>query len=510
MEQEKLNPKRHELISDTPEWLNVKQKVSTLPTLRELNVPQRNETLVLNAADLTVDLTRNFLDDELLKKLVALAQTAGLPEVMNHMFTGKIINKTEGRAVLHHALRAREDQVIEVKGHNVVPDVHRVLRHMEDFTNRIQSGEWRGFSGKKIKKVVTLAIGGSSLGPDLACEALKDYANSDIESVFVSNVDPVAITDILNKSNPEETLFIIASKTFTTDEVMSNARVAKKWLTTHFKSDDAIASHFVAISTNTKAVEAFGIDPKNTFEFWDWVGGRYSMSSAIGLPIMLEIGPKNFRDMLSGFHAMDEHYRTAPLAQNLPVIMGLANILNVNFRGLPDVAIIPYSERLKKIPTYLQQLIMESLGKSVTQEGRQVNYPTGATIFGGAGTDVQHSFFESLQQGSPVPVTFIGFRENSAIEKAPNDLRLILTDQHKKLISNMVAQADTLAFGETETELRQQGVPEDLIPHKILPGNRPSTIIWAEKLTPKTFGELVSLFEHMTFVWGGGSRYKSV
>lgn len=494
--------KKIPLISHSLEWQNVKNVSAHLPAIKDILSPEHTKEFIFSAADLTVDLSRNSIDQTILRELIKLAKRASLPQEIHNMFAGLPINTTEQRAVLHVALRANKDEIIETSGKNVVPEVHKVLNQMEIFTNQIHSGEWKGYSGKSIKKIVALGIGGSSLGPEMACEALKDYKQPHIEVVFVSNIDPTAITDVLQDSNPEETLFIIASKTFTTDEVLSNAIVAKKWLTAYFGNENAVARHFVAASTNKKAAEEFGVNPQNIFEFWDWVGGRYSMCSAIGLPIMLSIGPKNFKEMLSGFHAIDEHFRTTSIDKNVPILMALLQVMNVNFMGRPDLAIVPYSDRLKKMPAYLQQLIMESLGKSVNKHGEVVDYETGATIMGGSGTDVQHSFFESFHQGRLTPVTFIGFVENASIAPQAIMLQPMLLDQHKKLMANMNAQANTLAYGESENVITQQGSAKALVSHKVLPGNRPSIIIEAQKLTPKTLGEIVGLFEHMTFSWG--------
>ncbi len=491
--------------SNLPEWQVLKQIATHIPSLRELfaSDPQRKEKLILHAAGIKADLSKNHTTPEIQETLLELARATGVPEEIERMFTGdNELNNTENRAVGHFALRLPEGESGLINGKDVNPEVHAVLHHMEDFTSKVKSGEWTGYTGKKIKKVVTIGIGGSSLGPEAACEALKDYQDDSLEFTFVSNIDPVPMADVIRNFDPEETLFIIASKTFKTEEVKHNAQDAKQWILETFHDDKAIAKHFVAISTNKQKVEEFGIDSKNMFEFWDWVGGRFSLSSAIGLPIMLEIGPERFKEMLAGFHEMDEHFRHAPLEQNLPVLMALNQILNVDFLNHPDLAIVPYSDRLKKLPNHLQQLLMESLGKSVTKDGVTVDYQTGATILGGAGTDLQHSVFQSFQEGHVIPAIFIGFEKNSVTNHASESFQDSWKEKQKILNANLKAQAEVLAFGVTADELRKKEVPENLIPHKIHPGNRSSTTLWLDKLTPSNFGKLIALFEHMTFVWG--------
>ena len=416
------------------------------------------------------------------------------------MFTGAHLNSTENRAVLHTALRMPADQDLKVDGQDVAADVHEVLGQMRDFASALRSGAWLGHTGRTIKKIVNIGIGGSDLGPAMATKALRAYATAGISAEFVSNVDPADIAAVLERCNAEETLFIIASKTFTTQETLTNAHAAKRWLLEQFDGDEsAIAKHFVAVSTNAKKVAEFGIDTKNMFGFWDWVGGRYSMDSAIGLSLMAVIGPMDFMRMLEGFHAMDQHFRTTPFERNVPVLMGLLNVWYRNFYGAQTHAVLPYSEDLSRFPAYLQQLTMESNGKSVTKDGTLVTYDTGEVFFGEPGTNGQHAFFQLIHQGtSLVPADFIGFaRPKEDFPTADGT-----GSMHDLLMGNFFAQTKVLAFGKTLDEVVAEGVDKQLAPHKVMPGNRPTTTILAEELTPQALGALVALYEHITFVEG--------
>lgn len=459
--------------------------------------PHRGETYVARGAGLYLDYSKHIIADTTLQLLAQLAEQRQLREHIAAMFRGDKINSTEDRAVLHVALRAPRDATIMVDGQNVVPDVHAVLDKMSQFAERVRSGEWRGHTGKRIKNVVNIGIGGSDLGPVMAYEALRPYSARDMVFRFVSNVDGSDFAEAVRDLDASETLFIVASKTFTTLETMANANLARQWTLATLSDSAAIAKHFVAVSTNEKAVREFGIDPANMFGFWDWVGGRYSMDSAIGLSTMLAIGPAHFRAMLDGFHAMDEHFRTAPYLQNLPVLMGLLTVYYVNFFEVGSIAVLPYDQYLKRFPAYLQQLTMESNGKSVTREGERVGYPTGPVYWGEPGTNGQHSFHQLLHQGtSHIPCDFIGFKHTHNP----------LGEHHAFLLANMLAQAEALAFGKTDAQLRAEGVSEDLIPHRLFDGNRPSSTILAEQLTPATLGSLIALYEHSVFtqgvIWG--------
>lgn len=454
---------------------------------------QRGERLTTEAVGLYVDYAKHRLTDETLELLLDLARECGLEERRDAMFHGDKINRTENRAVLHTALRAPRDSSILVDGHNVVPDVHAVLDKMADFSDRVRSGAWKGYTGKPIKNVVNIGIGGSDLGPVMAYEALKFYSDRTITFRFVSNVDGTDFAEATHDLNADETLFIIASKTFTTLETMTNAHTARAWLLGQLGDESAVALHFVALSTNTEAVENFGIDTSNMFGFWDWVGGRYSMESAIGLSTMLAIGAKQFREMLAGFHAMDEHFRTAPLRENLPVLMGLLAIWYNNFFDAETIAVLPYDLYLRRFPAYLQQLTMESNGKRVTLDGEPVDYKTGPIYWGEPGTNGQHSFYQLIHQGTRlIPCDFIAFRHSLNP----------LGDHHAILTANVIAQGEALAFGKTAEEVRAEGMPDELVPHRTFPGNRPSTTIFAEKLTPSVLGKLVALYEHNVFTQG--------
>jgi glucose-6-phosphate isomerase len=464
-------------------------------TLKEMFAadPGRGTRYNAEVGGIFLDYSKNRVTDETLKLLTAVAEETGLAAKITAMFRGDKINVTENRAVLHVALRAPRGQSIVVDGEDVVPAVHAVLDKMSTFADKVRSGTWTGFTGKRIKNVVNIGIGGSDLGPVMAYEALRHYTQRDLTMRFVSNVDGTDLAEAVRDLHPEETLFLVASKTFTTQETMTNAHSAREWLLASLGNEKAVAKHFVAISTNAKEVEKFGIDPDNIFGFWDWVGGRYSMDSAIGLSTMIAIGPDNFRAMLAGFHEMDEHFRTAPFAQNLPVLMGLLTVWYTDFFDAQTVAILPYEQYLKRFPAYLQQLTMESNGKHVTMDGRHVTYETGPVYWGEPGTNGQHSFYQLIHQGTRlIPCDFIGFY------KALNPLGR----HHDMLMANVFAQAEALAFGKTEEEVRAEGVAEALIPHKVFEGNRPSNTILADVLTPAILGKLVALYEHAVFTEG--------
>lgn len=463
--------------------------------MRELfaHDPARGERLVLDAAGLYFDYSKHRITDETLKLLLALANERGVAERRDAMFRGDKINVTEKRAVLHVALRAPRDAEIFVDGVNVVPEVHAVLDKMAAFSNRVRSGEWKGATGRRIRNIVNIGIGGSDLGPVMAYEALKFYSARDLNFRFVSNVDGTDFAEATRDLEAAETLFIISSKTFTTQETMTNANSARQWFLSHLNDESAIAKHFVAVSTNEPEVKKFGIDPANMFVFWDWVGGRYSMDSAIGLSTMLAIGPENFRAMLDGFHAMDEHFRTAPFAKNLPVLMGLLVFWYNTFFDAQTVAVLPYDQYLKRFPAYLQQLTMESNGKRVTLEGKTVSYQTGPIFWGEPGTNGQHSFYQLIHQGTKlIPCDFIGFTHSLNV----------LPPHHDILMANVFAQTEALAFGKTADEVRAEGTPEWLVPHRVFPGNRPTSTLLAARLDPPTLGKLIALYEHSVFVQG--------
>ena len=459
--------------------------------------PGRGERLAEEALGIYLDYSKNRVTDETIRLLLRLAEESGLRDRIDAMFRGDKINVTENRAVLHVALRAPAGERILVDGEDVVPEVHAVLDRMSAFADRVRSGEWKGYTGKSIKSVVNIGIGGSDLGPVMAYEALRAYSRRDLNFRFVSNVDGTDFAEATRDLDPGETLFIVASKTFTTLETMTNARTAREWLLAAAQDEGAVAKHFVAVSTNTEEVERFGIDTTNMFAFWDWVGGRYSMDSAIGLSTMVAIGPNAFRDLLAGFHAMDEHFRTAPFGRNLPVLLGLLAVWYGDFFGSETVAVLPYEQYLKRFPAYLQQLTMESNGKSVTLDGVRVDYETGAIYWGEPGTNGQHSFYQLIHQGTKlIPCDFIAFCETLNP----------LGDHHDLLLANVFAQTEALAFGKTAEEVEAEGVPADLVPHKVFEGNRPTNTILAGRLTPETLGKLVALYEHSVFtqgtVWG--------
>jgi glucose-6-phosphate isomerase len=478
-------------------WQELKRhhaEIAGVP-LRELFAadPGRGERLTAEAAGLYLDYSKNRVTDETMRLLVQLAVESGVPERRDAMFRGEHINVSEDRAVLHVALRMPRSASLVVDGADVVAQVHEVLDRMTDFANRVRSGEWKGHTGKPIRNVVNIGIGGSDLGPVMAYEALRHYATRDITFRFVSNVDSTDFAEAVRDLDAEQTLFIISSKTFGTLETLTNATSARDWVVSALGTEDAVAKHFVAVSTNAERVAKFGIDTANMFGFWDWVGGRYSMDSAIGLSTMVALGPEGFGEMLAGFHLMDEHFRTAPLERNLPVIMGLLALWYRDFFGLQSYGVMPYEQYLKRFPAYLQQLTMESNGKHVTLAGEHVSYDTGAVFWGEPGTNGQHSFYQLIHQGTTmIPVDLIGFG------KTLNPLR----DHHDILSSNVFAQAQGLAFGKTEAEVRAEGTPENVVPHRVMEGNRPSNVLLAEILTPRVLGALVALYEHSVFTQG--------
>jgi glucose-6-phosphate isomerase len=455
--------------------------------------PDRGERLVLEAVGLLLDYSKNRVTAETMRLLVELARDRGLPERIEAMFTGERINSTEHRAVLHVALRAPRDATIMLDGENVVPGVHEVLDRMAEFADRVRAGDWQGHTGRPIRNVVNIGIGGSDLGPVMAYEALRHYSQRDLTFRFVSNVDGTDFAEATRDLDPAETLFVVSSKTFTTLETMTNARTARAWLLESLTDEAAIARHFVAVSTNADAVSEFGIDTANMFGFWDWVGGRYSMDSAIGLSTMIAVGPDDFRAMLAGFHEMDEHFRTAPLEQNLPVLLGLLTFWYADFLGAQTVAVLPYDQYLKRFPAYLQQLTMESNGKSVTLAGEPVDYDTGPVFWGEPGTNGQHSFYQLIHQGTHlIPCDFIGFAQTLNP----------LGDHHDILMANVFAQTEALAFGKTADQVRAEGTDEALVPHRVFAGNRPTNTIIADRLTPRTLGRLLALYEHSVFTQG--------
>jgi len=486
-----------ENLRDRPAWKALEQHYAQLAPrhLRELfaEEPDRGERLSLEAVGLYLDYSKNRVTDETMALLVRLAEESGLREHIDAMFRGDRINRSENRSVLHVALRMPEGASLVVDDVDVVAEVHEVLDRMARFSERIRSGEWRGHTGKAIRNVVNIGIGGSDLGPVMAYEALRHYTRRDMTFRFVSNVDSTDFVEATRDLSADETLFIVSSKTFTTLETMTNAQSAREWALASLGDEAAIAKHFVAVSTNARAVSEFGIDTDNMFGFWEWVGGRYSMDSAIGLSTMLAVGPDRFRELLAGFHAMDEHFRTAPFGANLPVIMGLLAVWYGDFFGAQTAGVMPYDQYLKRFPAYLQQLTMESNGKHVTLEGLPVDYQTGAVYWGEPGTNGQHSFYQLIHQGTKlIPVDLIGFA------RTLNPLR----DHHDILSSNVFAQAEALAFGKTEEQVRAEGTPEAVVPHRVMEGNRPTNVILAELLTPRLLGTLVALYEHSVFTQG--------
>jgi glucose-6-phosphate isomerase len=471
------------------------QKKIARTHLRELFAADatRGTRLALEAVGLYLDYSKNRVTDKTMKLLVELAEDCGLQDKIDAMFRGDRINATENRAVLHVALRAPRGQQIMLDGIDVVPGVHAVLDRMAAFADQVRDGTWRGHTGKRIRHVINIGIGGSDLGPVMACEALRHYARHDLDFRFVSNVDSTDLTEATRGLDPAQTLFIVASKTFTTLETMTNAKAARDSLVAQLGSEDAVARHFVAVSTNAEGVANFGIAPGNMFGFEDWVGGRYSMDSAIGLSTMIAVGPANFHALLAGLHEMDEHFRSAPLAQNLPVLLGLLSIWNNDFFGFSTLAVLPYEQYLKRFPAYLQQLAMESNGKHVTLEGEAVQCNTSPIVWGEPGTNGQHSFYQLIHQGTRiVPCDFIGF----CTALAP------IGNQHDLLVANLIAQAEALAFGKTAEQVQAEGVAPELVPHRVFEGNRPSNTILADALTPETLGRLIALYEHSVFTQG--------
>ncbi len=484
-------------LTERPEWAALRDHAQTLQAthLRTLFAedPTRGERMVAEGAGLYLDYSKNRLTDETIGLLHALANACGLRERIDAMFAGEKINVTEGRAVLHVALRAPRDTEILVDGENVVPAVHETLDRMGDFADRVRSGAWKGHTGQRIQAVVNIGIGGSDLGPVMAYEALRYESDREMTFRFVSNVDGTDFAEATRDLDPAETLFIVSSKTFTTIETMTNARSARAWTVDDLGDELAVARHFVAVSTNAAEVEKFGIDPANMFGFWDWVGGRYSVDSAIGLSLMLAIGPKQFREFLDGFHAMDEHFRTAPFDRNLPVLMGLVGLWYDDLFGAGTIAILPYDQYLARFPAYLQQLDMESNGKHVTLAGDPVDYQTGPIVWGQPGTNGQHAFYQLIHQGTKIiPADFIGF----------NETLNPLNGHHDLLMANLFAQTEALAFGKTPDEVRAEGVPEFQVAHRTFEGNRPTNTILADRLSPHVLGSLIALYEHKVFVQG--------
>ncbi|PTR15667.1 glucose-6-phosphate isomerase [Nitrosospira sp. Nsp2] len=484
-------------LTERPEWQAL---AGHFPSVKNLHLrqlfaedPQRGERFVAEAAGIYLDYSKNRITSETLRLLVHLADECSLRQRINAMFRGEPINSTEQRPALHIALRAPQSERIVVDGVNVVPEVHKVLDRMTDFAVRLRDGQWRGHTGQRIRNIVNIGIGGSDLGPVMAYEALRHYALRDMNFRFVSNVDGTDFEEATRALAPEETLFIICSKTFTTAETLANAHAARQWMLDKLKDDQAVRKHFVAVSTNAEEVSKFGIDTANMFGFWDWVGGRYSLDSAVGLSTMIAIGPDNFRAMLAGFHAMDQHFLTAPFDHNLPVLMGLLAIWYNNFFGAASVAVLPYDQYLKRFPAYLQQLTMESNGKHVTLSGARVGYDTSPVIWGEPGTNGQHSFYQLVHQGTRlIPCDFIGFC------RTLNPLG----NHHDVLMANLFAQTEALAFGKTEDEVKAEGTPDWLCPHRSFEGNRPTNTILAERLTPHSLGAIVALYEHSVFTQG--------
>ncbi|MFD9752286.1 glucose-6-phosphate isomerase [[Kitasatospora] papulosa] len=497
-----MNAQSRTKLNQTPEWAALgKHREEFGDThLRQLfaDAPDRGTAYTLRVGDLHIDYSKHLVTDETLRLLRDLADATGVAGLRDAMFRGEKINTTEDRAVLHTALRAPRDAVIEVDGENVVPAVHAVLDKMGSFADRVRAGEWTGHTGKPVKNIVNIGIGGSDLGPAMAYEVLRSFTDRSLTVRFVSNVDGADLHEAVRDLDPAETLFIVASKTFTTIETITNATSARDWLLTELKAgQEAVAKHFVALSTNAEKVTDFGIDTANMFEFWDWVGGRYSYDSAIGLSLMIAIGPDRFREMLDGFHLVDEHFRTAPAQENVPLLLGLLGVWYGAFFDAQSHAVLPYSHYLSKFTAYLQQLDMESNGKSVDRDGNPVEWQTGPVVWGTPGTNGQHAYYQLIHQGTKViPADFIGFA-------APvHDLLPGLIAQHDLLMANFFAQTQALAFGKTPDEVRAEGVAEELVPHKTFRGNHPTTTILAERLTPSVLGQLIALYEHKVFVQG--------
>jgi glucose-6-phosphate isomerase len=483
-------------IRSTPEW----KTLETLKDQSDLDLRRlfaedstRVDRFTFTAGDLMVDLSKHLISDEIIERLVEVARRAGLPERIEELFGGTHINTTEDRAVLHPALRSVPGDTFTVDGRDVVGSVQEVLDRMSAFSERVRTGEWRGHTGERIRHVVNIGIGGSDLGPAMAYRALRPYVHPDLDAYFVSNIDPADLDSVLRVVDPAATLFVVASKTFTTLETLTNARTARTWLIDKLGSSDSVARHFVAVSTNANEVAAFGIDTANMFGFWDWVGGRYSMDSAIGLSLMITVGPAAFRQMLSGFRTIDDHLRSTPLERNVPVLLGLIGVWYRNVLRYPTYAVLPYSQDLDRFPAYLQQLDMESNGKRVRRDGTPVDMDTGPIVWGEPGTNGQHAFYQLLHQGSTVvPSDLIGFLASSAD----------IGGQHDLLIGNLFAQAEALAFGRTEAEVVAAGIAPDLVPNRTFPGNRPTSLIMAPELTPSVLGQLVALYEHKVLTQG--------
>lgn len=485
------------LLTDTNEWKQLQKHYETLKNthMRELfnEDAERGRRLSLTAGDIYADYSKNCITDETLSLLLALARSRDVEGLRDAMFAGEKINITENRAVLHTALRNQDGKPVMVDGKDVMSEIEAVLAHMAAFTNSVRNGDWVGHTGERIRTVINIGIGGSDLGPVMVTEALKYYATDEVEVRFISNIDGTHFAETVRGLNPAETLFIIASKTFTTDETMTNARTAREWILATLHDDAAVAKHFVAVSTNVIEVEKFGINTANMFEFWDWVGGRYSLSSAIGLSIMVAIGDSHFNELLKGMHVMDQHFKTTPLEQNLPAILALIGIWYGNFYGASSEAILPYDQYLHRFAAYFQQGNMESNGKSVTKDGLAVNYKTGPVIWGEPGTNGQHAFYQLLHQGTQlIPCDFIGFA------RSLNPLG----EHHRKLTANLFAQTQALAFGKTAEQVRAEGVVDELAPHKVFSGNRPTNTLLLPQLTPNTLGQLIALYEHKIFVQG--------
>jgi glucose-6-phosphate isomerase len=484
-------------LTETPSWRALQAHYEKIKDVQLRGLfaddPGRGERLVAEDAGLYLDYSKNRITDETIRLLVQLAKERGVAERRDAMFRGEKINITEGRAVLHVALRAPRGTQIRVDGVDIVPEVHAVLDKMAAFSNRVRNGEWKGHTGKAIKNVINVGIGGSYLGPEMAYDALRTFTDRAMKFRFVANVDGAAFAEATHDLDPAETLFILSSKTFTTLETMTNAATARKWVVNSLKSDAAVAKHFVAVSTNAEGVTKFGVDAANMFGFWDWVGGRYSMDSAIGLSTMIAIGPKEFNELLAGFHDMDEHFRTAPLEKNLPILIGLLTVWYNNFFGAQTLGIMPYADNLKRFPAYLQQLQMESNGKHVDLGRQPVSYQTGPIIWGEPGTDGQHSFYQLIHQGTKlIPCDLIGFCQPLSD----------FTDHHDLLMANLFAQAEALAFGKSVEELKAEGSADFQTPFRVCEGNRPTNLILAQKLTPRTVGSLVALYEHDVFTQG--------
>jgi len=492
-----MKKKENRLMSECNSWKLLEenyQKVSQLHLSQLFSGdPQRGERMAIEDSGVYLDYSKHRVTDETIQLLLQLAEESGLHDSIDAMFRGEKINITENRAALHIALRTPKGKSIMVDGKNVIPEVHNVLDRMADFSNQVRTGQWRGYTGKSMRNVINIGIGGSDLGPVMAYEALRYYSQRNLNFRFISNIDGTDFAEATYDLEPEETLFIISSKSFTTQETMTNAQTAREWVLHRLKDNNAIARHFVAVSTNVTKVKEFGILPENMFEFWDWVGGRYSLDSAIGLSTMIAIGPEKYRAMLDGFHQMDEHFLTTPFSRNIPVIMSLLGIWYNNFFEAQTVAVLPYEQYLKRFPAYLQQLTMESNGKHVTINGREVPYQTGPIYWGEPGTNGQHSFYQLMHQGTKlVPCDFIAFMESL------NPLGY----HHDLLIANVFAQAEALAFGKTQQEVREEGISENLIPHRIFEGNRPSSMLILDKLTPLVLGKLIALYEHIVFTQG--------